>query len=92
MRFIEVSAYEDPQFLRLTGVKRRVFERMVEVLWQLPQVERRGSGVTLWVVISLGEGDTARLACASGRGRSVALVGARHVHQLRSRREKARGK
>ncbi len=34
MRFIEVSAYEDQQFLRLTGVKRRVFERMVEVVWQ----------------------------------------------------------
>jgi len=34
MRFIEVSEYGEHQFLRLTGVKRSVFELMVEVVGQ----------------------------------------------------------
>jgi len=34
MRFIEVSEYSEQQFLRLTGVKRAVFELMVEVVGQ----------------------------------------------------------
>jgi len=34
MRFIEVSEYGGKQFLRLTGVKREVFEMMVEVVSQ----------------------------------------------------------
>jgi len=34
MRFIEVSEYGTQQFLRLTGVKREVFEMMVEVVSQ----------------------------------------------------------
>ena len=34
MRFIEVSDYGEKQFLRLTGVKREVFEMMVEVVSQ----------------------------------------------------------
>jgi len=34
MRFIEVNEYEKKQFLRLTGVKRSVFELMVEVVSQ----------------------------------------------------------
>lgn len=40
MRFIEASEYGDQQFLRLTGVKRAVFELMVEVVGQA----RRGFG------------------------------------------------
>lgn len=32
MRWIEVSEYGEKQFVRLTGVKRRVFELMVEVV------------------------------------------------------------
>ncbi len=32
MRFIEVSEYGEKQFLRLTGVKRTVFELMIEVV------------------------------------------------------------
>ncbi len=32
MRLIEVSEYGDQQFYRLTGVKRGVFELMVEVV------------------------------------------------------------
>ncbi len=32
MRFIEVNDYSEQQFYRLTGVKREVFELMVEVL------------------------------------------------------------
>lgn len=32
MRYIEVSEYGEKQFLRLTGVKREVFELMVEVV------------------------------------------------------------
>jgi hypothetical protein len=32
MRFIEVSEYGKKQFLRLTGVKREVFELMIEVV------------------------------------------------------------
>jgi hypothetical protein len=34
MRFIEVSEYGEKQFLRLTGVRRKVFELMVEVVSQ----------------------------------------------------------
>lgn len=34
MRLIEVSEYGEKQFLRLTGVKREVFEMMVEVVSQ----------------------------------------------------------
>lgn len=34
MRFIEVSEYGEKQFVRLTGVKREVFEMMVEVVSQ----------------------------------------------------------
>ena len=34
MRFIEVSEYSEQQFLRLTGVKRAVFELMTEVVSQ----------------------------------------------------------
>ncbi len=34
MRFIEVSEYGQKQFVRLTGVKREVFEMMVEVVSQ----------------------------------------------------------
>ncbi len=34
MRFIEVSEYSEQQFMRLTGVKRGVFEMMIEVVWQ----------------------------------------------------------
>ncbi len=40
MRFIEVSEYGEKQFLRLTGVKRAVFETMVEVVSQ----RQRGFG------------------------------------------------
>lgn len=40
MRFIEVSEYDEKQFLRLTGVKRPVFELMVEVVAQ----SQRGFG------------------------------------------------
>jgi len=32
MRFLEVSAYAEKQFYRLTGVKRNVFDQMVEVV------------------------------------------------------------
>jgi hypothetical protein len=32
MRYFEVSAYAEKQFLRLTGVKRSVFEMMVAVV------------------------------------------------------------
>lgn len=32
MRYIEVSEYSEPQFLRLTGVRRAVFELMIEVV------------------------------------------------------------
>ncbi len=32
MRFIEVSEYDEQQFYRLTGVKRGVFELMIEVV------------------------------------------------------------
>ncbi len=32
MRYFEVSAYAEKQFLRLTGVKRSVFEMMVDVV------------------------------------------------------------
>lgn len=32
MRFIEVSEYSAQHFLRLTGVKREVFDMMVEVV------------------------------------------------------------
>ena len=34
MRFIEVSDYGEKQFVRLTGVRREVFEMMVEVVSQ----------------------------------------------------------
>ena len=34
MRFIEVSEYGEQQFLRLTGVKRTVYELMIEVVSQ----------------------------------------------------------
>ena len=34
MRFTEVSDYGEKQFVRLTGVKREVFEIMVEVILQ----------------------------------------------------------
>ena len=34
MRFIEVSEYSEQQFVRLTGVKRGVFEMMIEVVSQ----------------------------------------------------------
>ena len=34
MRFIEVSEYSEQQFMRLTGVKRGVFEMMIEVVSQ----------------------------------------------------------
>ena len=34
MRFIEVNEYGEPQFLRLTGVKRVVFELMTQVVSQ----------------------------------------------------------
>jgi len=34
MRFLEVSEYGEQSFYRLTGVKRKVFELMVEVLTQ----------------------------------------------------------
>ena len=40
MRFIEVSEYAEKQFFRLTGVKRSVFEMMVEVV----SVAQRGFG------------------------------------------------
>jgi len=32
MRFLEVSDYAEKQFYRLTGVKRSVFEKMVEAV------------------------------------------------------------
>ena len=34
MRFIEVSAYSEEHFLRLTGVRRAVFDRMAEAVSQ----------------------------------------------------------
>jgi len=34
MRFIEVSEYSQQQFMRLTGVKRGVFEMLIEVMSQ----------------------------------------------------------
>ena len=34
MRFIEVNEYSEQQFMRLTGVKRGVFEMMIEVVSQ----------------------------------------------------------
>lgn len=40
MRYIEVSEYGEQQFLRLTGVKRTVFELMIEVV----QAGQRGFG------------------------------------------------
>lgn len=40
MRYIEVSEYGEGQFLRLTGVKRTVFELMIEVV----QAAQRGFG------------------------------------------------
>ena len=40
MRFIEVSEYSEQQFYRLTGVKRDVFELMVQVV----SASRRGRG------------------------------------------------
>lgn len=47
MRFIQVSQYGEQQFYRLTGVKREVFDLMVEVV--LAARSRRGRPTTLSV-------------------------------------------